>query len=139
MIKNFVWSACFFITMLFCNCSPGLKFDAQAFQRDNAIETKALQIVKNTSQSYSAHAAEIELLKNDINTALTEERKRGKGNLPTVKMWESVQQAKGNLYDLFELWKANDKVSPAIADDIVKKIERLLGSITELENFKNKG
>ena len=138
MIRNLIWSLCFFLgIIIFCNCSPGLQFDATAYQRDTAIERKALQIVKNTSDDYSVHAAEIEALKNDIDIALAEEKKR-KGNQATVKMWEAVQKDKGNLYDLFELWKTNGKVSDAISADIVKKIERLLISITELENFKNK-
>jgi hypothetical protein len=138
MIRNLIWSLCFFLsTIIFCNCSPGLQFDAAAYQRDTAIERKALQIVKHTSDDYSVHAAEIEALKKDIDIALAEEKKR-KNNQATVKMWEAVQQDKGNLYDLFELWKTNGKVSDAISADIVKKIERLLISITELENFKNK-
>ena len=121
----------------FYSCSPGLHYSADAYQRDSTIEMKALQIVKKTSESYSMHAAEIEALKTDIDNALAEEKKR-KMNQATVKMWESVQQDKGNLYDLFQLWKTNDKLSPAIADDITKKTERLLGSITELEAHKVK-
>lgn len=120
---------------MFCSCSPGVHYSAEAYQRDSTIETKALQIVKKTSESYSLHAAEIDALKTDIDNALAEEKKR-KMNQATVKMWESVQQDKGNLYDLFQLWKTNDKLSPAIADEISKKIERLLGSITELEDHK---
>jgi hypothetical protein len=135
MIKNFVYLLCIVMATTFCSCSPGLHYSADAYQRDSTIEMKALQIVKKTSESYSLHAAEIEALKTDIDNALAEEKKR-KMNQATVKMWESVQQDKGNLYDLFQLWKTNDKLSPAIAEDITKKIERLLGSITELEAHK---
>ena len=125
------------MAITFCSCSAGLRYSADAYLRDTAIETKALQIVKKTSESYSMHSAEIEALKSDIDNALAEEKKR-KMNQATIKMWESVQQDKGNLYDLFAIWKANDKVSSVIADDISKKIERLLGSITELEDHKVK-
>jgi hypothetical protein len=137
MIRNFVYSFCFVFVITFCSCSPGLHYSADAYRRDSTIETKALQIVAKTSESYSAHATEIEALKTDIDNALAEEKKR-KMNQATVKMWESVQHDKGNLYDLFQLWKTNDTVSPAIANDISKKIERLLGSITELEDHKLK-
>ena len=136
MIKNF-YLLCLVMAVTYCSCSPGLHFSAEAYQRDSTIEAKALNIVKKTSESYSLHATEIEALKTDIDNALAEEKKR-KMNQATVKMWESVQQDKGNLYDLFQLWKTNDKVSPAIADEITKKIERLLGSITELEDHKTK-
>ena len=125
------------MAVTYSSCSPGLHFSAEAYQRDSTIEAKALNIVKKTSESYSVHATEIEALKTDIDNALAEEKKR-KMNQATVKMWESVQQDKGNLYDLFQLWKTNDKVSPAIADEITKKVERLLGSITELEDHKVK-
>ena len=67
---------------------------------------KVLQVIKNTSDSYSAHAAEIDAIKADIDNALAKEKER-KGNEVTVKMWESVQQDKGNLYDLFQLWKTH--------------------------------
>jgi len=137
MIKKFVYLICLVGAITFCSCSPGLHYSQDAYRRDSTIEVKALQIVKKTSESYSLHSAEIEALKTDINNALAEEKKR-KMNQATIKMWESVQQDKGNLYDLFEIWKTNDKVSPAIADDISKKIERLLGSITELEDHKLK-
>jgi|AAFX01.1.fsa_nt_gi hypothetical protein len=136
MIKSF-YLFILVVAITFCSCSPGVHYSAEAYQRDTAIETKALEIVKKTSESYSLHAAEIEALKTEIDNALAEERKR-KMNQATVKMWESVQQDKGNLYDLFQLWKTNDTLSPAIADEITKKIERLLGSITELENHKIK-
>jgi hypothetical protein len=137
MIRNFVYLLGFMMVISFCSCSPGLHYSADAYQRDSTIELKALQIVKKTSESYSAHATEIEALKTDIDNALVEEKKR-KMNQATVKMWESVQQDKGNLYDLFQLWKTNGTISPAIAEDITKKIERLLGSITELEDHKLK-
>ena len=137
MIKSF-YLLCFVTVITYCSCSPGLHYSAAAYQRDSTIEAKALDIVKKTSESYSLHAAEIDALKASIDNALSEERKRGKLNRATVEMWESVQQDKGNLYDLFQLWKTNDKVSPAIADEITKKIERLLGSITELEDHKMK-
>jgi len=136
MLKNF-YLICFVMAVTYCSCSPGLHYSAEAYQRDSTIEAKALNIVKKTSESYSSHATEIDALKTDIDNALAEEKKR-KMNQPTVEMWKSVQQDKGNLYDLFQLWKTNDKVSPAIADEITKKIERLLGSITELENHKIK-
>ena len=136
MIKNF-YLICLVMAATYCSCSPGLHFSAEAYQRDSTIEAKALNIVKKTSDSYSVHATEIEALKTDIDNALAEEKKR-KMNQVTVNMWESVQRDKGNLYDLFQLWKTNDKVSPAIADEITKKVERLLGSITELEDHKTK-
>ena len=136
MRKNF-YLVCLVMAVTYCSCSPGLHFSAEAYQRDSTIEAKALNIVKKTSESYSLHAAEIDALKSDIDNALAEEKKR-KMNQATVEMWKSVQQDKGNLYDLFQLWKTNDKVSPAIADEITKKIERLLGSITELEDHKIK-
>ena len=119
------------------SCSPGLHYSAEAYQRDSTIEMKVLQVIKSTSDSYSVHAAEIDAIKADIDNALAKEKER-KGNQVTVKMWESVQHDKGNLYDLFQLWKMNDKLSSAIAEDISKKIERLLGSITELEAHKMK-
>ncbi|MEO6329812.1 MAG: hypothetical protein ABIO55_12815 [Ginsengibacter sp.] len=137
MIKKFVYSWCFLITVMFLGCSPGLHYSEEAYQRDTNIETKVLQVLKNTSDSYTTHTAEIEAIKTDIDNALATEKER-KGNQVTVKMWEAVQQDKGNLYDLFQLWKTNDKLSPAIADDISKKVERLLGSITELEAYKVK-
>ncbi|MEO6454558.1 MAG: hypothetical protein ABIN97_10815 [Ginsengibacter sp.] len=135
MIKNFICSLCFLMAVTFWGCSPGLHYSAEAYQRDSTIEMKVMQTLKNTSDSYSAHAAEIDAIKADIDNAITMEKAR-KGNQVTVKMWEAVQQDKGNLYDLFELWKTNDKLSPSIAADINKKIERLLGSITELEAHK---
>ena len=125
------------MAVTYCSCSPGLHYSAEAYQRDSTIEAKALNIVKKTSESYSMHATEVEALKTDIDNALAEEKKR-KMNQATVEMWKSVQQDKGNLYDLFQLWKTNDKVSPAIADEISKKVERLLGSITELEAHKTR-
>ena len=136
MIRSF-YLLCFVTVITYCSCSPGLHFSAEAYQRDSTIEAKALDIVKKTSESYSLHATEIDALKADIDRALAAEKQR-KMNQATVAMWESVQKDKGNLYDLFQLWKANDKVSPAIADEITKKIERLLGSITELEDHKTK-
>ncbi len=135
MIKNFVYSLCLLLAVTFWSCSPGLRYSAEAYQRDSTIETKVMQVIKNTSDNYSAHAAEIDAIKADIDNAVAMERLR-KGNQVTVKMWEAVQQDKGNLYNLFELWKTNDKLSPAIAGDISKKAERLLGSITELEAHK---
>src|SRR5437868_294426 len=136
MIRSF-YLLCFVTVITYCSCSPGLHFSAEAYQRDSTIEAKALDIVKKTSESYSLHATEIDALKADIDRALAAEKQR-KMNQATVAMWESVQKDKGNLYDLFQLWKTNDKVSPAIADEITKKIERLLGSITELEDHKTK-
>ena len=137
MIRSFICSMCFIITVTFWSCSPGLHYSAEAYQRDSTIEMKVLEVIKNTSDSYSAHAPEVDAIKADIDNALAKEKER-KGNQVTVKMWESVQQDKGNLYDLFQLWKTNDKLSPAIAGDINKKVERLLGSITELEAHKMK-
>lgn len=136
MIRSF-YLLCLATVITYSSCSPGLHYSAEAYLRDSTIEAKALDIVKKTSESYSLHATEIEALKADIDNALAAEKQR-KLNQATVKMWESVQQDKGNLYDLFQLWKTNDKVSPAIADEITKKIERLLGSITELEDHKIK-
>ena len=136
MRKNF-YLVVLVMAVTYCSCSPGLHYSAEAYQRDSTIEAKALNIVKKTSESYSMHATEVEALKTDIDNALAEEKKR-KMNQATVEMWKSVQQDKGNLYDLFQLWKTNDKVSPAIADEISKKVERLLGSITELEAHKTK-
>jgi hypothetical protein len=135
MIKKLFYAACLLIIVSLWSCSPGLHYSAEAYQRDSTIEMKVSQLLKNTTDSYTAHAAEVEAIKADINNALAFERAR-KGNQVTVKMWEAVQQDKGNLYDLFELWKTNDKLSPAIAGDISKKVERLLGSITELEAHK---
>lgn len=137
MIRSFISSICFVITVTIWSCSPGLHYSAEAYQRDSTIEMKVLHVIKNTSDSYSAHATEVDAIKADIDSALAKEKER-KVNQVTVKMWESVQLDKGNLYDLFQLWKTNDKLSPAIAGDITKKVERLLGSITELEAHKLK-
>ena len=136
-MRKILYLVCFQLLTMFFSCSPGVHYSAEAYQRDSNIEKKALEIIKKTSESYSLHAAEIDALKTDIDNALAEERKR-KMNQATIEMWESVQQDKGNLYDLFQLWKTNDKLSPAIADEITKKVERLLGSITELEDHKIK-
>ena len=137
MIRSFICSMCFIIMVTLWSCSPGLHYSAEAYQRDSTIEMKVLQVIKSTSDSYSVHATEVDAIKADIDNALAKEKER-KGNQVTVKMWESVQQDKGNLYDLFQLWKMNDKLSSAIAQDISKKVERLLGSITELEAHKMK-
>lgn len=114
-----------------------MHYSAEAYQRDSTIEVKALQLVKKTSESYNSHSSEIDALKSDIDNAVAEEKKR-KANKITVKMWESVQQDKGNLYDLFQLWKTNDTLSSVISSDVNRNIERLLGSITELEQHKMK-
>jgi hypothetical protein len=136
MIKNIICALCFVIPVMLCSCS-GLHYSQEAYTRDSTIETKALMIVKHTSDNYNVHATEIDELKTQIDNAATEEKKR-KMNQATVKMWEAVQHDKGNLYDLFELWKTNGTLSPAISDDIVKQVQRLLSSITELENYKRK-
>jgi hypothetical protein len=137
MIRNLVCSAYFLIAVLCWGCSAGLHYSAEAYQRDTQIEMKVSQVLQNTGDSYNTHAAEIEAIKADIDNAIAKEKER-KGNTITVSMWQSVQQDKGNLYDLFQLWKTNDKLSPAISNDITKKVARLLGSITELEDHKVK-
>lgn len=119
-----------------CSCS-GLHYSSEAYIRDSTIEMKALRLVEKTSESYTSHATEVEELKTDINNALAAEKRR-KANQATIKMWEAVQTDKGNLYNLFELWKTNGQLSPAISADIRKQVERLLGTITELEDHKIK-
>jgi hypothetical protein len=86
MFKNFIYSLCLLLAVTFWSCSPGLRYSAEAYQRDSTIETKVMQVIKNTSDSYSAHAAEIDAIKADIDNASSNGKvKKGKpGNRKNV-------------------------------------------------------
>ncbi len=126
-------------TMLSLVGCSGLHFSKVAYDADLSIEKKTGELLAKASESYNSHAPEVEALKNEIADAIDKEKRR-KVNKATIAMWGEVTNpaAKGSLYNLFELWKANDKLSPAMVIEGSRQAQRLLSSISDLENHKIK-
>lgn len=67
-----------------------------------------------------------------------QKEKKRKMNFATVAMWNEVMTAKGNLFDLLDLWKTSGHLSHEMTKQAAVQIERLLNSISDLENHKKK-
>ena len=94
---------------LLLSCT-GLKYSEAALTDDQSIKTEAVALLQKATESYTCHAAEVEKLKNHVNSALENEKKR-KMNNATVGMWNEVMTAKGNLFDLLDFWKSKIKLA----------------------------
>lgn len=121
-------------TLMSCG---GLHYSTTAYNDDMAIKNTAMALIQKSNEPYSSHATEVEALKADVLRALGNEKAR-KGNSATVALWNEVINAKGNLFDLLNLWKTNNQLSAAMTSESSAQIEKLLTNITELESNKKK-
>ena len=113
----------------------GLQFSQQSLDQTEKITNDAVALLNKSHTNYADHAAEAENLKQQVRSIYAFEQTR-KMNQATISMWREVIEGDGNLFALLDLWKANGTLSPAMRDESVKKIQRLLNSIYDLEDHK---
>lgn len=123
-----------FLSATIVGCG-GLQFSQQSLDQTEKITTDAITLLNKSQTHYTEHGGEAEMLKQQVRNIYTYEQTR-KMNQATISMWREVIQGEGNLFALLDLWKANGTLSPAMRDESVKKIQRLLNSIYDLEEHK---
>ena len=128
----------FAVLLIGLSSCAGLHFSQSAYDADKRIQTNATQLLDSASQSYKAHAAQVVALQTDMANVLQAEKARGKTNIATIQMWQQVQTGSGNLGTLLTLWKTQDTLSKAMIPESKQQIQRLLNSISDLENYKIK-
>ena len=124
----------FLLLTCFASCA-GLQFSQQSLDDTENITNAAVSLISKSDEPFTTHAAEVERLRQQVMNIYAREQTR-KMNQPTISMWKEVISGDGNLFALLDLWKANGRLSPAMRDESVKKIQRLLSSIYDLESHK---
>ena len=123
------------ITAFLFSCA-GLHYNAKSASANARIATKASDLIgKSYTDNYNTDSTDVNALKFTIDSLVQKEKKRSL-NHATTAMWTSVQNHKFNLYNYFNLWKTKGTVDSAFAQEYKKQAERILSSITDLENHK---
>lgn len=123
-----------FLVIAFTSCS-GLQFSQQSLDETQNITTTSLDLISKSNTPYANHSEAVEKLKSQVQAIYVKEQTR-KSNQATISMWKEVISGDGNLFALLDLWKQNGTLSPAMRDESMKKIQRLLNSIYDLEQHK---
>jgi ATP-dependent protease ClpP protease subunit len=102
------------------------------------IVNEAKNLIGKSTDNYSIHAMEVEVLKARIDSIVVEENKR-KLNQATNAMWTVVQKDRFSLYGFFDLWKQQNTVSPAAVAEMNQKLLSILNVIQTWEQRKKGG
>ena len=123
-----------FLMLCLFSCA-GLQFSQQSLIDTEQVTDAAITLLGKSNNPFSQHSTEVEKLKQQVQEIYRKEQLR-KMNVATISMWSEVMNGDGNLFALLDLWKSNGTLSPAMRVESVRKIERLLNSIYDLEMHK---
>ncbi len=122
------------ISITLFSCSA-VKFAEGSQASNKRMKDLTIAMVEKSSQPYTSNVLQVTALKDSINTVITNEKRRGKWNLPTVNMWN---QMNGMVTDFENAWKAQNTFSPVFIDQYKQRINKLFDYIVNLEDNKIK-
>jgi hypothetical protein len=139
MKKNFFINLflVFTITSLLISCKVP-QYASSSDIANTMVVNEAKNLIEKSTDNYSIHAMEVEILKTRIDSIVLEENKR-QMNQATNAMWTVVQKDRFSLYGFFELWKQQNTVSPAAVAEMNQKLLSILNVIQSWEQRKKGG
>jgi len=133
-LPKILLSALIALSLISC---AGLRYNAVSLLNATDIKNDALSLISKSNEQYSLHEDEAELLKAKVLNQYIDETKR-KLNHATVAMYSELMNSNGSLYSLLDLWKQNGTLSASMITESKQQIDRLISSIIDLENHKQK-
>jgi hypothetical protein len=127
-----------FLFLSLLGCAPVPDFNQVAYQQSVAIKTDALNLISKASENYSAHLAEIDSLKLNVEKAFLFS-KTIPGNDETIAQWEIIRDPdRSSLFGLLERWKNKTTLSDSFISEVKILIAVDFNTIIDFENNKRK-
>lgn len=127
------------VTLLVLSCAPLMStFDQASYAQVTSLKVDALALIDKSTEDYTAHVAEVNALKLELDKAIEYDKHRPHNDI-TNEMWNLMSDTTGHLLGgFFVKWKHDGKERPAQVTNLKKIVGDNFDRIADLEIKKIK-
>ncbi|MCL9804188.1 hypothetical protein NAT51_01535 [Flavobacterium amniphilum] len=127
-----------FLLLTSCQVIKITTYDSYSHQKAIELKAKTNTLALLSTNAYTNHQEEANLLINELNSHLDYEKNKP-NNEVTVMMWSKIAGNEQTLLPKFlSLWKQNNKLNPSFAGESAKQFNEAFDQIIILETAKQK-
>lgn len=117
-------------------CATIATFDQYAYTQATALKVDALNVMRQATEPYPAHKADVTKVQTAINKLYEYEKNRPKNTI-SEKMWVVLKDSSGHLFGGFvKRWEKENTLNPVFIRESQQVVGQSFDQISQLESGK---